>query len=60
MVRVFPRSPTTCGFWDLAPRLPPAAGVRGALPGLHGGALRHQPGGDLRGHEAGAGRTGHS
>lgn len=40
-------------------RLAPAAGVRGAIPGLNGSALRHQPGGDLRGHEAGAGCSGH-
>lgn len=29
------------------PRLTLAAGVRGAIPGLNGSALRHQPGGDL-------------
>ena len=41
-------------------RLPPAAGVCCALPGLHGGSLWRQPGGDLWGHEAGAGRPSHT
>lgn len=40
-------------------RLPLAAGIRRALPGLHGGALRQQSGGDLRGYEAGAGCPSH-
>lgn len=51
----------TCLWWlYVFRRLPPAAGVRRALPGFDGGALREQSGGDLRGHEAGSGRPSHS
>lgn len=41
-------------------RLSPAASVCRSLPGLHGRSLWRQPGGDLRGHEAGASCSSHT
>lgn len=43
----------------LLDRLAPAAGFRRSVSGFYGRALRQQPRGDLRGHEAGAGCPSH-